>query len=405
MAKNSSQKLNVPMILISAVAAAVAWPLIHGLKGILLGLGRPLAVSMISTLFLTAMSLVVILFSKLLGTYRADVVTGERKKTKFMLTMLISVLVCLGLMLGFEWLYERNLQSKVIDTGTYIFVVDDSGSTLDTDPDQARYRALQSIMKEKDADDQYAIYAFADGVTLLQPMQKVSDGIPTVQGESNGGTSIKAALQQVIQYYEQGLWEAPGGVQVILITDGYATDIGFLFEINSVLKLYEKYSIPVSAVGLGNVDVKLLTHIADKTGGQFIDIVDVDQLNEALKSAAVVSAAKRDLFSDRPGNAGSWLYGFMRILFLGVLGVMISAAEAFAYGNSSTFWFIIVMGAIKGVAASAFMELGICALGLPAGIVCWIGMTLMGTVVARFSEKAGYREKARGQSRRIDFED
>ena len=76
-----------------------------------------------------------------------------------------------------------------------------------------------------------------------------------------------------------------------------------------------------------------------------------------------------------------------------------------AYGNSSTFWFIIIMGAIKGVAASAFMELGICALGLPAGIVCWIGMTLMGTAVAQFGAKAGYREKVRGESRRIDFED
>ena len=258
MARNSRQKINVPMIILSAVAAAIAWLVIHGLKDVFMVLGSCLAIGIISALFLLVMGLVVILISKMLGTYRADVVTGERKKTKFWFTLVICTVACLALMLGFEWLYELNVHKAPQGAGTYVFVVDDSGSTLTTDPNQVRYQAIQNIMQEKDAQAQYAIYSFADNVRLRQPMQKAGNGVPLIAGQSSGGTAMKAALDQVITDYEQGRWEASGGVKVILITDGYATDLFFNSGMDPVLKRYQKKNIAVSAVGLGDVDAKLL---------------------------------------------------------------------------------------------------------------------------------------------------
>ena len=150
MAKNSDRKLNVPMLLISAVVAALAWIGIFSLKEFIADLGNLLVIGIISTAFLLVLSLVVFFVSKLLGTYQADVVTGERNKSMFFVTLLICTLIFFGLACGFEWLYEVEVLGGIGTADTYIFVVDDSGSTLDSDPDQMRFEALQSMMEEKD---------------------------------------------------------------------------------------------------------------------------------------------------------------------------------------------------------------------------------------------------------------
>ena len=405
MAKGRNQKLNVLMILVTAVVSALAWFLIHSAKQFLLGLGSILAVGIMSTLFLVVMSLVVFAVSKMQGAYWADVVTGEKNRSKFVITIVLCAIVCFALVCGFEWLYELEIKGNFNDAGTYIFVVDDSGSNISSDPQQMRFKAIRSIMRDKDDDTQYAIYTFADNVTLLQPMQEVGDGVPLVQGTSSGGTSLKAALNRVISDYEQGVWEAEGSIHVILITDGEPTDFTSKNQIDDILERYRENGIPVSSVGLGAVNTSIMTWIADETDGEFIDVKEVDELNDAVKSVARISTAQRDLFSDRPESSYNFLSGIMRIVFVGLLGVMISVAEAFAYGNSGTFWFIIIVGAVKSFVASTFLELGICVLGLPVVPLCLISMTIIGTVVAKFAENGDSRALGKRESRRIDFDD
>ena len=403
MARNSGQKLNIVMLLLSALVAAGTWFVVYGFKEDLLDMGSPLTIGILCAVFLLVISLVVLLVSKLMGTFRADVSTGERTNVMTLVKILICTVACLGVMFGFEWLYETDISSSGGSSDTYIFIVDDSGSTVDTDPNQLRFKAIREIMQEKKGNTQFAIYAFADDVKLLQPMQKVSEGIPKVEGNSYGMTSIKAALDQVITDYEQGRWNTKGNVQVILITDGLASDIVYLSEIDPILARYRRHDISVSSVGLDLADESLMTKIADDTNGVFIDITEVDEMGDAVKSAVSFGNVERDLFSDRNESSYNVLPGIMRIVFVGILGVLVALAAAFAYGNSATFWFTVIAGTIKAFVASIFLEVGICLIGMPEKTAGLIAMILIGMVLTKIGDENG--RTSSGISRHIDFDD
>lgn len=64
---------------------------------------------------------------------------------------------------------------------------------------------------------------------------------------------------------ESGALPYDEGTQVILLTDGYATDNGFFdFRLNKILKKYNSKKVSVSTVGLGSVDENMLNDISGK---------------------------------------------------------------------------------------------------------------------------------------------
>ena len=113
--------------------------------------------------------------------------------------------------------------------------------------------------------------------------------------------------------------------------------------------------------------------IAESTGGVYIDVSDATELSAAMKSAAVKTSA-HDLLSVRYSSHLGWLYGFLRILFLTILGCVIGLGALVAYGYADTANLLLVATGATSLLGALLMELST-GLGASAGLmwlILWI---------------------------------
>ena len=281
MKETANKTLNLLMLIATAVVSGVMWLPVNLLYRLLIdSVSRPVAVGVAFALMLIAVSFVCWLLSTLTMSFKGDVITGEKSSAKIPLYIVGLSLVCALLGCGLELLYEIEIKQDYNAPEGYIFVVDDSASTASTDPNGQRYEAIQSLLETKADTYPYMVYSFATNIVVEQGMSVVGDGIPDLSGRYEGGTNIRAALQTVINDYNNGGWTAETVPTVILITDGMAGDIGLFRPVNRVLSEYIKAGVAISTVGFDGADRNLLKNIATKTGGVFVDIADADALDE-----------------------------------------------------------------------------------------------------------------------------
>lgn len=387
--KNSKKnaKLNLPLLIATAVISLLAWafalfPLSGYLSDLLPG---PVAVGIVFTLFLLVICVTVLCVSNLTLNFHADVITGDTSRKRLFLYILLAAIVCFALTAGLEALYETdiNLSATSKAPDTYIFVVDDSGTMLDNDPLQKRFRAIEDFVKGKTDACRYMVYTFATNVELIQPMTDSNAQNQALEGKSFGLTAIKAALEQVIQDHDQGVWTGSDNTMVILITDGMPSDIDNYSQIDTLLSRYKKIGLSVSTVGLGDADMKLLRHISDTTGGQVVDIADVADMSNAFRTVANFDAANQTLLSDRNETSYHWIYAIIRVLAIALIGVLLSIIAGICYGNSAAFGNIIRWGVAKSLLSGLLLETGISVLDLPEYAFCVIAGLLLGLVIAQ----------------------
>lgn len=301
------------------------------------------------------------------------------------------VLVALGAAL-FQWLYGLNLSSPTGAASSYIFVIDDSGSMADSDPEGKRYSAIGEVLGGAENGFPYMVYGFSDDTSVLLDMRPASEGVPELSGEDYGGTCIMDALTQVLDDRRAGAWAGGEYPKVILLTDGYATDVKGTAELDRLLSEYRSENISIGAVGLGSADRSLMTRIAEATGGTYVDVSDASQLGEAL-TAAATEQADRDLVSRRFATGSDALYGLMRVLFLTLLGIGIGAASAELYGYREAYLLIIVSSAVKSLLGGLIMEFGSRASILPDGALRAVLWLLIAAVIA--VKPTAYRQGGR----------
>ena len=274
----------------------------------------------------------------------------------------------------FQFLYGLGISKAYTEPTSYVFLIDNSGSMEDSDPDQVRYDAVDEIMKDKDEDFPYMIYTFSDSLELVRDMAPKSKGHGDFRKEPFGGTSIRTSLDGIIDQYNDKKWEGGDHPRVVMLTDGFATDIGMFSNIGKVLKKYNKEGISISTVGLGYVDENLMKQIANDTGGAFIQVDDVSLLADAMKTAAVTHT-DRDLLSARPHGRLNALYGILRIIFLTLLGFLVGLLATVVYGDEDSVRLSLLTTVVTAVLGSLFMELGTELLGLSSTwmwVVMWV---------------------------------
>lgn len=301
----------------------------------------------------------------------------------FASTVLIAALGTL-----FQWIYGLHYDREPTEPTAYIFVIDDSGSMESNDPDQLRYAAVNKVLEKKPADFPYMIYGFSTQVSILREMMPISDGAMDITGNNRGGTCIKKVMNQVIADYQNHVWEGGEHPKVILFTDGHASDVGWFSSINKALKQFSKNHISVSAVGLGAVYYALMQKITAKTGGVFIDISDAAMLGDAMEDAANQYAAD-DLLTTRYSSRLNFLFGFLRILFLTILGACIGSVCAVTYGKTDAADFVILTSVIQSFAGALLMELLTSMSGL-SDRFCWFVLWMF-IAAMLCTQNSGYR--------------
>lgn len=347
----SGSDLNIGVIPASIVAGIIAWFLGSILYSAMLdSIPRPVVIGIVFTVLYLFILIAVILVSVIQRQFQGNAVT-------LLISFLAGAPVVFLLAALFQFIYGLDFKPDITGPSSYVFIIDDSGSTADSDPNMLRYQAIEDVLQGADAGTPYMVYSFSDTTEIVREMGPAAAGEQPLQGQILGGTSIKGALQTAIRDYRNGVWDAGGKApKVVLLTDGYATDIGFFSPIDKVLDEYVEDGISVSTVGLGNADEQLMKQIAEATGGVYVGVSDAKDLSNAMVSAAH-SVTTRDLVSSRSMRKLNLLYAVLRVLFITLLGTLIGGLIAFAYGNQDSFVFSTIASAILSLIGGLIMEI------------------------------------------------
>lgn len=351
-----STQFNFVMLITSLVFGAVSWILGLLVYNATVNIWpRPFVIGLSFGIFAFFVLLCVFTVSNLQGAFVENILTGGGSGSVLVI-IFAAVIFVAALASLFQWIYGLHSLQDSTEPTSYVFIIDDSGSMESNDPSQLRYTAISEVLEKKPSDFPYMVYGFSDQVSLFREMSPISSGPLTITGHSSGGTSIKGVLEQVISDYQNNVWNGGASPKVILLTDGHATDLDWFTSINGVLKQYSQNRISVSTVGLGSVDKSLMQKIAAKTGGVFIDMADAAMLGEAMQSAATQYSVD-DLLTTRYSTRMTLLFGFLRILFISILGSCIGFVSAISYGLMGASSLIVVSSIAKSLAGAILMEL------------------------------------------------
>ena len=291
------------------------------------------------------------------------VYTFSRSKQKMFSSHLVRD-ICLTLIIiliasfFLEIIYEIGGETVYNEPTSYVFLIDDSGSMADNDPDVERIPAIHSVVNEKSADFEYAVYVFANDYKLVRSMTPKKDGMGNIELNSNGGTAIATAIRGVLRALKEGSLDGGEFPRILLLSDGQSSDT-FLgtFSLRKELKELKNRGVSISTVGLGkSVDTSFMNSIARNTGGVYVHVENVDELAIAMKEA-INTNAQRDLLGERPNVKADWLYAIMRLLFLFIIASLVLLAKCFGCGGSEFKW-VLIWCTILNLIAAMIMEFG-----------------------------------------------
>lgn len=312
-----------------------------------------------------AVFLTVLLGSMITGSFNkeSELFVDFGHMAAYFICSLIGIFV---LVMGLEFIYECNPNIKSIEPTSYIFVIDESGSMSGNDPGGLRYEAIPEIMKATEEGFPYMVYTFSDDTQIIRDMAPLDAEYEPIPVNSDGGTAICGTILRILQDNKNGVWDGGSNPKVVFLTDGSATDLsnGFLWfrgnmpEFNAALEEYYDLDINISTVGLGSVDREIMTKMAETTGGVFVNIQNASDLASAMKTAAS-SYSDRNLLSIRYMKRWDTLYGFLRILFLTIIGTVIGSLMLLAYMEDSSIPIIIVSSIICSLIGSVLFEIGL----------------------------------------------
>ncbi len=375
--------LNIALLIVTILVGLASW--LIGTIFYELFLDQIPRIFVIGAVFaiLTVILLIVVHgISRISGAYEEPVIALPDIPGLIPILIAVGTVAVFFLSALFQWIYALDFNRQVSAPTSYVFVIDDSGSTENSDPNQMRYSAIDAVLEDVDESFPYMVYSFADDYEILRDMAPVSEGKGDVTGESYGGTAIRGVLEQVMEDYQNQVWDGGAQPKVILMTDGYATDISLFSSIHSVLKDYVNAGISVSTVGLDQVDEDLLTQIAETTGGVYVQAEDAGDLSSAMQSA-VSQTSSRDLLSARYADQGNFRLALMRVVFLFILGTGIGLLAMLVYGNEESAMLMVISSAVKALAGALVMELGTGVFGMPAKLAWLILWILIAATIAK----------------------
>ena len=281
----------------------------------------------------------------------------------------------------FEFLYELGGNIQEIPANNVVFLLDDSGSMEDSDPNFERINAVEQIVESKGEDFNYAIYQFGEEINCVRPMASKSAGMPDLRQPPMGQTPVRGALSTLQQDIKNGVISVAANLQVVMLTDGHATDLGWWnHRLGSAIKYYQRQGIPINTVGLGQADQNLMEKIASETGGVSVMVSDVSELVNAMNSVVRTGVIKRTLLTKRPTVNLNILYGILHILFIALLGGIFAPLKLSVAGDSDNEISILVVSAVLSVVAAIIIEVGMNIFA--ASIVRFITVLLIGITFA-----------------------
>ncbi len=281
---------------------------------------------------------------------------------KVMALTLVATVAFVGCSALFEFLYElggdkpKQLQATELQ---YVFLIDDSGSMDSNDNENKRYDAVESIIRSMTPTNQFAVYTFENQTSCITPINSKNSqnySLSKPSGNNGGGTYMISAIDQAIDEVAD---RSNKHTKIIVLTDGAPSDNGF-GRYNRIVKKAIKENTSISSVGFGSPNEQFLTDLAKNTGGVYVFSDNISSLTgnlETIVNAQTLPLGKnRDLLGYRlDSTSDSFLYGFLRVLFLILLGILWSVIK------------LLLVGEKKFTQSSAVLSIALCSI---AAILC-----------------------------------
>lgn len=288
-----------------------------------------------------------------------------------------------------EFIYELNLNGAK-QVKNIVFVIDDSGSMEANDPNGDRYEATKMLIGKMDQDKEAAIVVFDDRVQLLQPFVRLNnqdvkdevysrlDAMEPMQGGTNFDLALTEAMDQI-----KGRDTSRRGTLVILLSDGFSE-----VDPSGILRDYQSSGIAVNTIGLGldNPDGSaLLKDIATRTGGQYQDVTEADQLSFAFQKI-YDNIGDRTLVTERTGpTQNSSYYMALRIVALILLGAALGLGLGIMFDNRYLAKSFSIGGAAGGVLSGLLLEFGLSGNDFSDTLIRLLACLVLAGVIALFT--------------------
>jgi len=288
-----------------------------------------------------------------------------------------------------EFVYELNFGSAK-PVKNVVLVIDDSGSMMQSDPNNSRYSAAQSLVSRMESDNQVAVLTFSDEARVVLPLtplaspsnvSKVSEAILNLQ-TTEGGTNISGALAESLSVIN-GDSAASRGAMVILLSDGFSE-----LDTSRELQEYVDRGIKVNTIGLGLLDQSgsgLLQAIAGTTGGQYYDVSDANLLGNVFQQI-YDRLGDRTLVTDRSDNtADSPYYAAIRILSLLLIGGALGLGLGIVFDNRHLAKSFGLGGVVSGLFAGLILEFGLSGNSFFDAIIRLLAVLVLAAVISLFT--------------------
>lgn len=289
-----------------------------------------------------------------------------------------------------------------------VLVIDNSGSMLETDPNNERFAAAKQLINNMESDKRVAVVVFSNTAELLQPFvsvntqaekNKVSAAIDAIE-PTDGGTDFSLALAESMNTIESKE-NAGRGTMVILLSDGFSES-----SLDEQISAYQEQRIAVNTVGLSVVDTRgsaLLQGIADSTGGSYYDVTEAAGLSLVFQNI-YDKLDKQTLLTERTGKlADSKLYTLLRILSLVIIGAAIGVSLGLLFDNRFLAVSFGAGGIVGGLLAGFILDFGLTGhllsdgLSRLAAVLVLVAIIALFTLVVPVGENNGTRPRGGGR--------
>jgi Ca-activated chloride channel family protein len=271
-----------------------------------------------------------------------------------------------------------------------VLAIDNSGSMLETDPDNERYTAAKQLINNMESDKRVAVVVFSDAAELLQPFTSVStqaekDTVNTAIDAiepTNGGTNFSLALDESMNTIK-GMGDAERGKMVILLSDGFSES-----SLNEQIAAYQEQQIVVNTIGLSVVDARgsaLLKEIADSTGGSYYDVTKANGLGLVFQNI-YDKIDKQTLLTERTGKlADSTFYTLLRILCLAIIGAAIGLSLGLVFDNRFLAVSFGAGGIVGGLLAGFILDSGLSGHLISDGLTRLFAVLVLAAIISIFT--------------------
>ena len=163
------------------------------------------------------------------------------------------------------------------------FAVDCSGSMSSNDPTYLRNTVSNLIINKMEEKDSGFVVLFESYVNLTQGMTTDKNLLKNAINRSynGGGTALRLSVERSIAQFDESSIENNRNI-IMILSDGYDNEGGP--DISTLVNMANRKKIKIYSIGLGSdVDINLLTQIAEQTGGKFYHATTATDLEDIYK--------------------------------------------------------------------------------------------------------------------------